>query len=157
MNFVKIPYIITDSVKMMYKHRNGWECFKKQILLIYILSLTTTIKSYKMHSTYIKIMGVSCFKIIKNATREQPSNITKIHKLYPSYYARVSYCHFDSRINTNTVHSCRSNSQYEPHIPQFSIHNTALSNSNQSILNFGTHGTDNEVTCFLKLKQNDVY
>ena len=25
MNFVKIPHIITDSVRMMYKHRNVWE------------------------------------------------------------------------------------------------------------------------------------
>jgi len=39
MNFVKIPYIITGSVRMMYKHRDVWECFKKQTLLIYTLHL----------------------------------------------------------------------------------------------------------------------
>jgi len=36
----------------------------------------------------------------------------------------------------------RSSQPTKPHYPQ----------SNQSILKFGAHGTDNEVTCFLKLK-----
>jgi len=34
MNFVTMPHIITDSVRMMYKHRNVWEFFKKQVMLI---------------------------------------------------------------------------------------------------------------------------
>jgi hypothetical protein len=35
MNFVTTSYTITDTVRMKYKHRNVWECFKKLVLLIY--------------------------------------------------------------------------------------------------------------------------
>jgi hypothetical protein len=37
MNFVNNTVHNTDSVRIMYKHRNVWEYFKKQELLIYTL------------------------------------------------------------------------------------------------------------------------
>ena len=36
-NFVTLAYIITDSLRMMCKHGNMYECFKKQTLLINIV------------------------------------------------------------------------------------------------------------------------
>lgn len=38
-NFVTLASIIGDSLRMMYKHRNMWERFKKQILLICVVNL----------------------------------------------------------------------------------------------------------------------
>ena len=38
-NFVTLLYILTNSLKMMYKHQNMQQCYKKQILLIYIVYL----------------------------------------------------------------------------------------------------------------------
>jgi len=52
-NFVKIPYIITDSVRMMYKHLNVWECFKKQILLMHILHLFDNYNKILQNAWYI--------------------------------------------------------------------------------------------------------
>ena len=38
-NFVTLAFIMRNSLKMMYEHRNIWECYKKQILLTYIVHL----------------------------------------------------------------------------------------------------------------------
>jgi len=37
MNCITLSYIIRDFLRVMYEHRNIYECFKKQLLLINIV------------------------------------------------------------------------------------------------------------------------
>jgi hypothetical protein len=52
-NSEPLSYIVTNSLKMMCKHRNIYECFKQQILLIYNVYLYDKYNKIVQSARYI--------------------------------------------------------------------------------------------------------
>jgi hypothetical protein len=51
-NFESLAYIIRDSLGMMYKYRNIVQCYKKHLLLIYIVHLLDKYSKILLHNAW---------------------------------------------------------------------------------------------------------